>query len=270
MTTAKAITSALLRDRERRNQKRAAPRSSSRAPADAFDPFAVTRWRVIGGGDPGYLPTLAMRRGPVGWFIRCVGCGKEFESVLLAHCGETACRAAANARKSTIEGYTPKPIREGARLCACGCGRAIPRYTPTGRLTSKATRFFSDACSAKSRRIAADSRQAVLSPEKAPETRIKPTSAEPLNLIGGHRWAGAKMTPLASTVLQAELSGFGDLPVVASPPLVPEMPIDASARIKESTTPGDPGPIPDFLDRAGWHDWPGWHDWLATTDGGTP
>jgi hypothetical protein len=259
MTTAKAITSALLRDRERRNQKRAAPRPSSRAsraPADAFDPFAVTRWRVIVGGDPGYLPTLAMRRGPVGWFIRCVGCGKEFESVGLAHCGETACRAAAQ-RKSTTEGYTPKPIREGARLCACGCGRAIPRYTPTGRLTSKATRFFSDACSAKSRRMAADSRRAVLSPEKAPETRIKPTSAEPLNLIGGHRWAGAKTTTLASTVLQVELSRFGDdLPVVASPPLVPEMPIDASTKIKESMTPGDPGPIPAFLDRTGWRDWP--------------
>jgi hypothetical protein len=43
-------------------------------------PFKPTGWRVVAGGNPGYLPSTPMQRGPEGWYITCPGCGREFES----------------------------------------------------------------------------------------------------------------------------------------------------------------------------------------------
>jgi hypothetical protein len=85
----RTIAKAILEDRQ--NRKISAPRS--KAPADDFDPFAATRWRIIvdgqdrrGRSGPGYLPKTAMRRGPAGWFIDCRCCGEEFESKGWAFC----------------------------------------------------------------------------------------------------------------------------------------------------------------------------------------
>jgi hypothetical protein len=59
--------------------------------AFSFDPFKVTRWRVIAGGDPGHLVAPPMRRVPAhkcadgeyrgGFRINCRGCGKPFEGL---------------------------------------------------------------------------------------------------------------------------------------------------------------------------------------------
>jgi hypothetical protein len=84
LTRAQKLADALLRDRERRNRQPTATRSRPRN--DGFDPFAVTRWRVVAGGDPGYLPKTRMRMGPTGWFIACCHCGVEFESRGWAYC----------------------------------------------------------------------------------------------------------------------------------------------------------------------------------------
>jgi hypothetical protein len=70
----------LLRDRERHCDGSHAVSARSRPVGSDFDPFAVTCWRAIAGGNPGYLVKTPMRRGPVGWFIACQGCGAEFES----------------------------------------------------------------------------------------------------------------------------------------------------------------------------------------------
>src|SRR5262249_12833853 len=82
---ASALAESLLRDRAARAAR---PRRAvtPNVDGDEFDPFAVTRWRVIAGGDPGYLPTTKMRRGPVGWFIECRHCRTEFESKGWAYC----------------------------------------------------------------------------------------------------------------------------------------------------------------------------------------
>jgi hypothetical protein len=92
---ASVLAESLLRDRAERAVR---PRAvTSNVGRDEFDPFAVTRWRVIADGEgyqrntkgrkgPGYLPTTKMRRGPVGWFIECQHCYREFESKGLAYC----------------------------------------------------------------------------------------------------------------------------------------------------------------------------------------
>src|SRR5262245_60385286 len=75
---ATTLAEQLLRDRAERTAR---PRAASRPKVEGsdFDPFAVARWRVIAGGNPGYLVKTPMRRGPVGWFIACRGCALEFE-----------------------------------------------------------------------------------------------------------------------------------------------------------------------------------------------
>jgi len=55
MSRAQALAAALLRDRTEHATRRP-PRSTRVVPPVDFDVFAVRRWRVIAGGDPGYLP----------------------------------------------------------------------------------------------------------------------------------------------------------------------------------------------------------------------
>src|SRR5215831_11591198 len=64
--------------------------------AFTFDPFKHTKWRVLAGGETGYLVTTPMTRVSAreredgisrgGWRIDCAGCGKRFESFGLRHC----------------------------------------------------------------------------------------------------------------------------------------------------------------------------------------
>jgi hypothetical protein len=103
------IANAILEDR--RNRKPTASRS--RAPADDFDPFGFTRWRVVAGADPAYVVKTPMRRAPVGWFIDCQHCGGEFESLGLPYCTRCLEKPAEERRanrkpaeRSTVAGAT--------------------------------------------------------------------------------------------------------------------------------------------------------------------
>jgi hypothetical protein len=53
-----------------------------------FDPYQVTKWRVIAGPDPGYLPTTPMQQGAEGFYIHCKACNAHFESKGLAYCAD--------------------------------------------------------------------------------------------------------------------------------------------------------------------------------------
>jgi hypothetical protein len=102
------LAESLLRDRANRAVKPTVTRPEIGG-AD-FDPFAYTRWRVVAGGDPGYLVKTPMRRGPIGWFIACGHCGAEFESKGLRYC-PTCMELPAEARRSEreSEGLLPHP-----------------------------------------------------------------------------------------------------------------------------------------------------------------
>jgi hypothetical protein len=84
---AKVIEQAIIADRlERQNNDKPASVSRPKVEGSDFDPFAYTRWRVVAGGDPGYLPKTPMRRAATGWFVECRCCAREFESKGLAYC----------------------------------------------------------------------------------------------------------------------------------------------------------------------------------------
>src|SRR5262249_40198640 len=79
MSRSRILAEALLRDRAEVIARKPVRKSTVKANSEpGFDPFAITRWRVIAGGDPGYLVKTPMRRGPVGWFIPCRACAVEF------------------------------------------------------------------------------------------------------------------------------------------------------------------------------------------------
>jgi len=84
LSRAQRLAQSLLRDRIGRETK---PRPvRAKIEGSDFDPFAYTRWRVVAGGDPGYLVRTPVRQGPVGWFIACRHCGAEFESKGWGYC----------------------------------------------------------------------------------------------------------------------------------------------------------------------------------------
>jgi hypothetical protein len=117
-TRATTLAEALLRDRAERTAR---PRAASRPKVEGsdFDPFAVTRWRVIAGSNPGCLVKTPMRRGPVGWFIVCGHCGAEFESGGWKYC-PSCMEFPAEERRSA-------PAVTGRQCQAPGCVRLLSR-----------------------------------------------------------------------------------------------------------------------------------------------
>jgi hypothetical protein len=99
--------------------------------AFTFDPFKVTRWRVIAGGDPGYLVATPMTRvsgrkrddGEIrgGFRVGCRCCGKQFESLGLAYC--PAC----------MKLPTRERMRPGRPCAAPGCSGFVPIRRPGGK-----------------------------------------------------------------------------------------------------------------------------------------
>lgn len=99
----------------------------------------VTSWRVVAGGDPGYLPTTPMREGKEGFWIGCAACGAEFESKGGKYC-PTCIELPADERRQL------KPAFHG-RLCqGPGCENFLPRATRAD------ARFCSKACRKRARR----------------------------------------------------------------------------------------------------------------------
>jgi hypothetical protein len=101
--------------------------------AFTFDPFKYTKWRVVVGGNPGYLVATPMTRVATreredgksrgGWRLECAGCGRQFESLGLRYC-KPECRGREEARKLMAEvGMTVDNRRPCQR-----CGKPIPRW----------------------------------------------------------------------------------------------------------------------------------------------
>jgi hypothetical protein len=103
----------LLRDRERHRDSSRTVSTRPRAVGSDFDPFAVTRWHVIAGGNPGYLVKTPMRRGPVGWFIACGACAREFESKGLSYCPDCMNLPAEARRSERVSGGLPSHPEQG-------------------------------------------------------------------------------------------------------------------------------------------------------------
>jgi hypothetical protein len=122
--------------------------------AFGFDPFKVTRWRVIAGGDPGYLVATPMRRVSAhkcedgeyrgGFRIDCRGCGKPFESLGWAYCSND-CKRASQDRRANVADMAEAGIEPPTKRKCQECGGNIPRWRK-GRQVSKATRFCSPKC----------------------------------------------------------------------------------------------------------------------------
>jgi hypothetical protein len=119
MSRAQILTDALLRDRADRAVRTRKITSIRAKPEGAdFDPFAHTRWRVVAGDNPGYLPSTRMRCGPVGWFIACRACAVEFESKGLAYCADCMALPAEARRREATMGGLPNhlaPVRTSVR-----------------------------------------------------------------------------------------------------------------------------------------------------------
>jgi hypothetical protein len=129
------LTRLLLEERER---FAARPREQRDRPVGLdFDPFGVRRWKAVAGGDPGSLPTTPMRKGPVGFFIACCGCGGKFESKGWAYC-PTCMKLPAEER------HALRP--SGRPCCAPGCEKVM---APSARADAL---YCSKACRERARR----------------------------------------------------------------------------------------------------------------------
>lgn len=108
---------------------------------ESVDPFKPTSWRVVAGGDLGYLPSTPMRRGSEGWYVTCPGCGSEFESQGL-RCCSTKCERRLEERAENMAlmaevGMEPKAKR---KCSVPGCDNPIPKWR-NGRRVSQRAQF---------------------------------------------------------------------------------------------------------------------------------
>jgi hypothetical protein len=108
--------------------------------AFSFDPFKVTCWRVVTGGDPGYLVATPMARVSGGGFrVACRGCGKPFESLGWAYCSKT-CKAKSAERQETKALLAGVGMDAPTKRKCEACGEPIPNWR-NGRRVSKTARF---------------------------------------------------------------------------------------------------------------------------------
>jgi hypothetical protein len=137
-------------------------------------PHTVTRWRVVVGGDPGYLVNTPMAQSGDGYRVACRGCGKLFVSRGWAYCAQTCRRESAERHESAALMAEVGMDGPAKRLCSApGCTNTIPKWRK-GRAVSKATRFCSAKCAARARKAqtCTDAFEGVLAPEtvkKCPE-----------------------------------------------------------------------------------------------------
>jgi hypothetical protein len=107
-------------------------------------------WESILDASGGGTPIL--RRGSNGFYIRCAGCKKEFESRGSRSCS-IECERRYREREANIKlmaevGIEPTKVK---RQCV-ECGARIPTWR-NGRKVSRATRFCSPKCAQKARRL---------------------------------------------------------------------------------------------------------------------
>jgi hypothetical protein len=189
----------LLRDRADRAARKT-PRTGNATKAERieFDPFRITRWRVIAGGDPGYLVKTPMRRGPVGWFIACGHCGAEFESKGWKYCP--------SCMELPAEERRDKPAPSERRCQAPGCNAAIPRRRRVG------AKYCTDRCAKAAEnargyqgsappKFRGDTRE-ILQQNQGAKNVLIGAYDFPINVIAGHRFPKA---PKFDPVLQREI-----------------------------------------------------------------
>ena len=187
----RALTESLLRDRAERAVRKAV-RGRTKIERSDFDPFSVTRWRVIAGGDPGHLVKTRMRN----WLIQCRACAVEFESKGWAYC--PACMALPAEERRDHE-----PVKRVDRPYARpGCGERL----------SKRARADARYCSAACRKaVSRDKSGSGLPYVPAPETsQLEPQETQqnqwsdlvligpgdfPINVIGGYKFPLAPPCP---------------------------------------------------------------------------
>lgn len=183
--------------------------------AFTFNPFGVTRGRVVAGGDPGYLVTTPMTAAATGFRVACRGCGKQFESR-----GWAFCRHACKRRHYDRQGAEAAVAEIGMELIrpkrpcqAPGCNHRIPVWRK-GRLVSEATRFCSAKCARKARSLqgvfvaqTAKKYPILLSPKSHPRkgsvSGIGP-SEFPRNIVGGYRPSRSSSASPASSSAAVE------------------------------------------------------------------
>jgi hypothetical protein len=91
-----------------------------------------------------------IRRGSEGYYIRCKGCNKEFESKGLRYCSKE-CGTAYRERQQNLATLAEAGIEpETKRQCET-CGVTIPKWR-NGRRVSKKTRYCSAKCKQKAYR----------------------------------------------------------------------------------------------------------------------
>jgi hypothetical protein len=118
------LAETLLRDRaERRAQQIVRQHRQVPVGRIEFDPFKPAHYRVIAGGDPGYLPKAPMRRTADGWLVTCSDCGERYRSQGLKH-----------------HSCNPKPKRMGRPCAVPGCEGRLSRYARADALRCDACR----------------------------------------------------------------------------------------------------------------------------------
>jgi hypothetical protein len=135
-TRTERIAERLLADRAiraERQQERQQERQRDQGPqwrhAIGFDPYLTTNWSA----NPGYLPKIPMRMGPVGFYIHCKACNAEFESKGWACC-PTCMELPAEERRAM------RPAFSGRMCQAPGCENQIPITARAGSM------YCSGAC----------------------------------------------------------------------------------------------------------------------------
>jgi hypothetical protein len=184
---AAALAEAILRDRDQRKSKTRI--ATPRRVRDDFDPFGVTCWRVVAGGDPSYLvATPPMHMGPVGWFIACRHCCVEFESRGGTYCA-TCMDLPAEERRSrppvsdrqcqSCGNGIPKRRRADAKYCSPRCSKRAEN----GRrlLPYPKPNFRGDTCE-------------ISQQNQGSKTVLIGPGDWPINLIGGYRGRARELT----------------------------------------------------------------------------
>jgi len=108
---------------------------------EPFDPFKVTKWRVIAGDNPGYLVATPMRMGKAGFHITCPGCQREFESTGSRYCSRE-CEQASRKHQENAATMAEVGMQATAkRPCQRpGCTDTIPNWR-NGRRVSQRAQF---------------------------------------------------------------------------------------------------------------------------------
>jgi hypothetical protein len=215
------LAAALLRDRNERAARKSARTAPSRASSD-FDPFQVTRWRVVTRSKPGHMPKTRVRQGPTGWFIACERCGAEFKSKGWRYCLSCMALPAEERRRDATPAPSERrcercggPIPWRARGDASYCGRACRRSAANARAyegrfsTSSGAKGVSSGPTGFS-----TSSEEILQQNQWPFSVLIGPTDPPLNLLGGHKHPGAPVLDreLRRAIIKAavgELGGAG-------------------------------------------------------------